>query len=534
MSSRTVRKAGLNLRRSVTLIILSFILIAVALGQSQDTPVGPPPVQTGPRVQQTENQLDANETLFTVMAAINAAGYDAGANSASAHPLRAFIRKQLASKEIPAVRALKEFYRDHKHGDSTEDLAQYISFALSVGDPPDFPFLATTSKLPPDVQQLGELQPLISMFYEQADIADLWKQSQPALDQVIAFYHTPLARQILEANAYLRSETSGVLGHRFQIYVDLLGAPGQIQSRNYRTDTFVVMTPVIADTRERTEELAAEQIADVRHAYLHSLLDPLAVRFYQNVDEKQDLFEYAKAAPALEPLYKEDFLTLTTECLIKAVEARLSPAARRDAMVTEALHDGFILTPALYEGLAAYEKQDTAMRIYYPDLIKGISVGRERDRLTGIQFATARAKRGPDRPQPQVSRAQKMLAEAEDLADRRQLDLARDKMQQVLAEPPEPTVHARAYFGLARIAVLQRDPELGEKLFLKAIETGPDAETRSWIYYYLGRLEDAADQREESLKYYRLALETPGGSNKAKDEAQKALDRGSRSNNGNQ
>ena len=520
----------MNLRRSVTLIILNATLVAVAAVQAQENPVGPPPVRTGPQAQQTENQLDANETLFTVMAAINAAGYDSGANSSAAHPLRAFIRQQLAAKDLPSVRALKEFYREHKHGDPAEDLSQYISFALSVGDPPDFPFLAHTESLPPDVRQFSELPTLLSVFYEQAGIADLWKQSQPAFDQVIAFYHTPLARQILEANAYMRSETSGVLGHRFQIYVDLLGAPGEIQSRNYRTDTFVVMTPAIGATRERSEELAAEQIADVRHAYLHSLLDPLAVRFYQNLDEKQDLFELAKGAPALDPIYKDDFMMLTTESLIKAIEARLSPGpvAKREAMVTEALHEGFILTPALYEGLAAYEKQDTAMRMYYPDLIKGISVKNERQRLAGIQFATARVKRGPDRApseKPQVSAAVKMLATAEDLSDRRQLDLARAMLQKVLAEPPEANTHARAYFGLARIAVLQHDPELGEKLFLKAIESGPDAETRSWTYYYLGRLDDAADQRDESLKYYRLALETPGGSSKAKDAAQKALDR---------
>jgi tetratricopeptide (TPR) repeat protein len=229
-------------------------------------------------------------------------------------------------------------------------------------------------------------------------------------------------------------------------------------------------------------------------------------------------------------------MMLATESLIKAIEARMSPAAGREAMVSEALHEGFVLAPAFYDGLAVYEKQDVAMRVYYPDLIKGINLRNERQRLGGIQFATARVKRGPDRAKPvqaPLTNAQKLLAEAEDLSDRRQLDAARATLRKVLEEPPQPNVHARAYYALARIAVLQKDPEAAEKLFLKAIEAGPDAETRCWAYYYLGRLEDAADQHDESLKYYRLALNTPGGSSKAKDEAQKALDNELNQKNGN-
>jgi len=515
------------------------ILSATVFVSAQTLPghsVMPAPV-THAAKPQTDTQLDSNQTLFTVLAAINAAGYDTGANSPSCHPLRGFIRQKLAADtDLASIRALREFYQNHKHGDSTEDLAQYISFALSVGDPPDFDFLSTTAKLPPDARQLDELPTILSLFYEQAGIADLWKQSQPALDQVISYYHSPLSRAILEANAYLRSETSGVLGHRFQIYVDLLGAPGQVQSRNYRTDTYVVMTPSIGATREATDALAAEQVSDVRHAYLHSLLDPLAVRYYQELDTKQELQEFAANAPALEPMYKDDFFTLATESLIKAMEARLGPAAKRDAAVNEALHDGFVLTPAFYEGLADYEKQDSAMQLYYPKLIKSINMKTERQRLTGVQFAAKRARRGPDvarATQPHQTNAEKMLAEAEELSDRRQLDLARAELQKVLQEPSQPNVHARAYYALARISVLQKDPEMAEKLFLKAIDTGPDGETRSWAYYYLGRLEDAADQRDESEKYYRLAVNTPGGSSKAKEVAQKELDSKSTPKNGN-
>ncbi len=50
-----------------------------------------------------EGQLDASRSLFSVLAAINAAGYDADLDSPANHPLRARIRRELASREIPCL-----------------------------------------------------------------------------------------------------------------------------------------------------------------------------------------------------------------------------------------------------------------------------------------------------------------------------------------------------------------------------------------------------------------------------------------------
>src|SRR5260370_38821284 len=87
------------------------------------------------------------------------------------------------------------------------------------------------------------LNQLIADFYREANIDELWKRSQRAYDQLIAAYHSGVSQVLLEANAYLRNPTSGYRGRRFQIYVDLLGAPNQIQSRSCKDDYFVVVTP---------------------------------------------------------------------------------------------------------------------------------------------------------------------------------------------------------------------------------------------------------------------------------------------------
>src|SRR2546425_2582729 len=85
-----------------------------------------------------QGQLDGSRTLFSVLAAINAAGYDADLASPANHPLRQSIRAEIAVKKPPVIEDLKYFVKKHHRDDPTAELSQYISFALSVKGPPDF------------------------------------------------------------------------------------------------------------------------------------------------------------------------------------------------------------------------------------------------------------------------------------------------------------------------------------------------------------------------------------------------------------
>ena len=72
-----------------------------------------------------------------------------------------------------------------------------------------------------------------------------------------------------------------------------------------------------------------------------------------------------------------------TKCLIKAIDSRLMHAsAEKKQEYRRSSHaGGFILTAAFADALPQYEKQDIAMRIYYPDLIDAIDVKKEEKRL---------------------------------------------------------------------------------------------------------------------------------------------------------
>ena len=491
-------KAGKFLIRST----LFFGIVGALLAQAQPQP------QTG--------QLDASPALFTVLAAINVAGYDADLDSNANSPIRKQLRDILAARHLESVEQLRKFFAAHRQQNSNAELNQYISFALSIDGPPDFQSRMKPEEIPLDVRPLAGFDQLLARFYQEANLEDLWKQAQPAYDQAIAAYHSGVSKALLEANAYVRNPTSGYRGRRFQIYIDLLAAPNQIQSRSYKDDYFVVVTPS-----------PEPQIDQIRHAYLHYLLDPLALRHFEQLNRLKGLADFAAPAPALDTAYKDDFVLLATECLIKAVESRLARGANRQALLDQALREGFVVTPALADGLAVYEKQEESLRIYYPDLVGQIDLAREDKRLEKIQFAKDAAVRkapaAPQPPAPVLTGAAKTLEEAEELYRKRQLGPARQAYLQVLQAGGETALHSRAYYGLARIAALEKDPELAEKLFQKTLEMSPDKDTQSWAHLYLGRLADAAGDRGQAEKNYRAVLAIDGAPASVKTAAEKEL-----------
>ncbi len=84
-------------------------------------------------------ELNYNETLFCVMAAINAAGYDEGIDLPDNNPARKQLRDYLANQKLSVLPELKLFYKHHMQRTAAKDLPQYISWALSVTQgPPRF------------------------------------------------------------------------------------------------------------------------------------------------------------------------------------------------------------------------------------------------------------------------------------------------------------------------------------------------------------------------------------------------------------
>jgi hypothetical protein len=463
-------------------------------------------------------QLDVSPSLFTVLAAINVSGYDADLESPSNHPSRGAVRKELTAKNIPCLYELKRFFQEHRRSNWTEELSQYVSFALITDGPPAFNYRLKQNELPPDVAALAGLQPLMARFYREAEIEALWRRMQPDFDAAVERYHQPVSRAVVEVSAYLRMSATGYLGRRFQVFVDVLGAPNQIHTRSYGDDYFVVVT-----------SSPEPQTADVRHAYLHYLLDPLPIRYSEELMKKRALSDYAMGAPYLEEQYKSDFLLLATECFIKAVESRLlaGPSQRKEALVKQALAEGFVLTPHFTEQLSVYEGQERGMRLYFPELVSSIDLRKEERRLENLEFSSAKpvrkAKAAPVEKKPELTGPLKTLEDAEQSYAKRELAKAKEGYLRLLQETSNRPAQAKAYYGLARIAALEKDPGLAEQLFDKTLDSSPDPQTKSWAHLYLGRLADLAGEREHAAEHYSAAAAVPGAPAAAREAAEKGL-----------
>ncbi|MCU1258157.1 MAG: Tetratricopeptide 2 repeat protein, partial [Bryobacterales bacterium] len=294
---------------------------------------------------------------------------------------------------------------------------------------------------------------------------------------------------------------------------DLLAAPEQVQTRSYGDDYFVIVT----NAKE-------PHVNEIRHAFLHYLVEPLVAKYGLVLMKKASLGDYAAPAPGLDDSYKNDFVLLTSECLIKAIETRLD---HKPEVVNQALHDGFILTPFFAEQLALYEKEPVAMRLYFPEMLKALDSRREGQRLANVTF-TPKAK-SAERPKQVVetaptSQSLRTVEQAERLYKAQQYEEAKNLLLKALEQPGEAADHARAYYNLGLIALRAKNPEMAEKLFQKTIESGPDPFSQAWSLVYLGRLSGLSGDRAQAVKYYQLALAVKDASDEAHRAAEKGIE----------
>jgi tetratricopeptide (TPR) repeat protein len=126
-------------------------------------------------------------------------------------------------------------------------------------------------------------------------------------------------------------------------------------------------------------------------------------------------------------------------------------------------------------------------------------------------------------PAPVLTGAAKTLDEAEKLYLARDLDKAKAQFLAVLQQTDQQPLHAGAYYGLARIATLQKDPETAVRLFQKTLELGPEAQAKAWSLVYLGQLELAAGERVQAGKYFQQALQVEGASDLARQKAHQGI-----------
>jgi tetratricopeptide (TPR) repeat protein len=165
------------------------------------------------------------------------------------------------------------------------------------------------------------------------------------------------------------------------------------------------------------------------------------------------------------------------------------------------------------------------MRLYYPDLVNGIDVNKERKRLKNVEFAQSAPHpviSAPPTPE-QSSKTVQSLEQAQALLAQHDLVNSKKFFQKSLEETDSKNRHSDAYFGLAQIAIQERQAEQATNLFQKVIELNSNPGIVAWSHIYLGRLAMLHDDSAQATDQFKKALAIDGAPDKAKEAAQSDL-----------
>jgi hypothetical protein len=506
------------------------LLITLTQAHAQTPPAKAPASATAPGESHQPVSVDSRAQLFAVMCALDAAGYQAGAGAAQDSPGRFQLHKRLLGLQGPAVAALRKYYAEHALGDSGATFSRFVSFALVAGPPPDFQFELRHDDLPPEALSLDGFNAILANFYSEAKLDELWKFYQPDYQRGVESLRAPVSDLIFTVSNYLREIIRPINHRSFSVYVEPLAGDKTI-FRTFGDEYALVVRPS-----------ADPPMDDIRHAFLHFILDPIAIRYRVQAAKASPLLEYAARAPQLPVGLRDDFSDFFDECLVRAVELRLRRLSPSDlaSAIDQAEGSGFVLVRPIYAGLSGFEKSEPAMGYYLPDLIKGIDVEAEQRRLRGVKFADAPpASAPPDsfraaaKPAASSNPLDDDLAEGQRQISARNGAAAAASFERVLATRPDDE---RATYGLAVASALQGKPDQARELFTKVIAAAqnplagpnahPDPSNLSWSHIYLGRMYDVEGKRDLAVLEYRAALAVRDAPDTAKTAAQRGIEAG--------
>jgi hypothetical protein len=477
----------------------------------------------------TNVTVDGSEAMFTTMCALYASGYEGDVNADHWSTFRAQMRERMAQQKGPAVEAVREFYRQHNLKDPGAMLSRYVWFGLVSGPAPKFEPVLRRDELPPEVIELEGFSELLSSYYVEQGIGQLWRQVQPIYNRDIEQLHESISQIVLVCTAYLR-ELSNVDNPRtFTIIVEPL--VGRITNvRNYADHYAIILSG--------GEELPTDV---VRHAYLHFLLDPLPLMYPHIVVVKRPLYELAAKAPRLPEDLHQDYFSWFSECMVRAVELKLkkmSPSEKEAVLVTDD-ESGFVMVRTLYNALPGYEKNDPSMRNYFPDMVRGIDLKAEETRVAAIKFAPAgkqSATEGLNKEDLARRRAaavttvpndQEMitaLTNGERLIAEKNPRAAEMSFKIVLAKYPD---QIRAWYGMGLVALLDHDGVRAKEVFGR-LTAGKHAATEdpmvlSWSHVYLGRVLEDEGELQKAKTEFQAAIDVQGAPSQAQLAAKRGL-----------
>jgi hypothetical protein len=301
----------------------------------------------------------ADRRLFTVMAFINAVGYDSEWEGVQMHPVRIKVRDEIQSRLNKEPKKKSQWQKYYEQMEL--DVYHYADYALSLSS--DYPFrrIRPDSELGYQEKQLKlkDFPEVLNDFCTTVKLEDLWNEVKPEYIAEINKYDiNEMNRQLSFLWDYLRMERDE---NYFIVNVpNLMGQHYQGFSVQYEKYIYTIENP------------GSHSYGLNIHEYLHKIVGPLVDVYYEQYENK--LRNYYKAGQDGDWVinYKHPRI-FTEECLVRALDNRIKAKLKEQAsgqteaepdMVAQETDNGFILVRPFYQLLSQFEESDESFDNY--------------------------------------------------------------------------------------------------------------------------------------------------------------------------
>jgi tetratricopeptide (TPR) repeat protein len=501
-------------------------------------------------------RIESDVRMFVVMAAVNVAGFDYEPGKQALTPARAVLRKDLAGRVDPQLKAkLSAYYKSHRRAgiDEGVDASRYAALSLLMTPPPSFSIYEhENNKVPEDLRPLLSFIPLVQEFYIKSNVKELTRKYLDVSEAYAAAYRRPIGEMIYYILEYFHLRPETIVNMKPLIVSS--GEPGSkvkketVVARTRSRQVYIIPDPLAAagssfardDFLNQKDDLLSRRVGDdylvsigpysnieaVRNTLIRFVLDPLIERKLKTTIEYKDpLLKLVKSVPTSSREYQGSVYQVVRESLARAAEARLhriqSMETRGNYSEDEAAYDlaqaylrGAVLAFHFYESLSGLEKVGIGIEDFYDQMLATIKFDREEKRAVDFEPIIARVSLARKKAaesgntesagDPFAGTLTKKILDSDDLIREKRFAEARVMLEEVLAAEPK---NARALYGMARIysqsqSVAEADPAADENDKIQA----QHQRFQSAINFYRKVIENASLDTEKWMVQWSHVL----------------------------
>jgi len=290
-------------------------------------------------------RIEPDQRLIVMMAALDAAGFDATPTGKQPSAFRAIVHKDNATLDPNLRERLKNFFDRNKlpaPATAADQASRYVSLAYALGPVPSLDQPERSDDLPGGLLDVLDFAPLVRDYYKKSGIDErllsyvrayqtegdrLRKPAAEMVREVLFYLHTrPITvtqeRVRVQSPDKKKNAKVGVTtvehDRKFFIVPDLLAVPGVINFRIISDDYYAVVP-------EGTDPASSE----LRRAFIQFVVDALVLHNNKEIAARREQIKQLIDARTKEGgTISPDVFVVVTKSLVAAADARIEEADR--------------------------------------------------------------------------------------------------------------------------------------------------------------------------------------------------------------